>query len=223
MLSFVSMSEGISTSTTLPAPQSPTGSTQRARPLLVVRLEILIEGEIALALEQAEAAGFRSWNALSSSRIGLRSDRQIHSPLPACISRPSESWTRGKSPKSVSLFSACQNMLVSGAIPSRRGRDRGNNRRLHRRDGLLAGLDHEAVGARQARTVEQRVDHDLLGPGSRLDDPELLEVRELLGAIDGGVDRDPARGEPIAEILGDGAEVAGSDEDRSPRRNNPCG
>ena len=66
MLSLVSSGVGISTSRTAPAPHVPTGSTQAFGRRMVVRLEILVVVEIAVALEQSEAAGIL---------VGKRGDR----------------------------------------------------------------------------------------------------------------------------------------------------
>ena len=92
MLSLVSSGACNSTRRTQPRPQSPTGSHPGARAQLIVRLEVLIRGEVALALDQAEAARVRVLDKGHDPReAGLVSGRHSHSPDPALIMSPSES------------------------------------------------------------------------------------------------------------------------------------
>ena len=68
-----------------------------ARPRLVARLEVLVVGEAAVALHAGRSrAGLVSANDVTSSRFGLTSGRQIHSPVPDWIDSPSESCTSGR-------------------------------------------------------------------------------------------------------------------------------
>ena len=78
---------------------------------------------------------------------------------------------------------------------------------------LLARADHEAIGAGEARAVEQGVDRQAVGPGGGADQPELLEVGELLAPGLRRVDTEPARRQPEPLVLPDRPEVARAEED----------
>ncbi len=83
---------------------------------------------------------------------------------------------------------------------------------LHQRRG--AGRDAEGVGAGAGGAFQQRVDGDLAVVGARLHDPEGGEDGEFLAPRVGGADREPARGDAVAEAARDGAEVACALEDQ---------
>ena len=78
-----------------------------------------------LAQGDAEAA----CKALKRSDAGLFSGRQIHSPAPFHICRPSLSWISVRQSLAMRRsFSPVWNMLVSGAMPRRLTRSRRNTR-----------------------------------------------------------------------------------------------
>ena len=74
-------------------------------------------------------------------------------------------------------------------------------------------LHHEAVGAGDARAVEQGVDRDRVGAGLRRLEIDMGEVREFLGLAEHrDVDGEAARREAVLEELADGAEIGGAEE-----------
>ena len=91
-------------------------------------------------------------------------------------------------------------MLVSGAMPSFRDRLRKKSRDSTLDRGLLAGREHEAVGAGQAPAVEQRVDDDCFAAAVGRTTQNSRKYGELLAAAVGGVDREAARREPVDEV-----------------------
>src|SRR5947209_9413886 len=78
---------------------------------------------------------------------------------------------------------------------------------------LLARAEHEAIGAGEARAVEEGVERQAGGPGSGAHQPELLEVRELLTPGLRRVDTEPARRQPEPLLLPDRPEIARAEED----------
>ena len=72
----------------------------------------------------------------------------------------------------------------------------------------LPGSHDEAVRARHAFRVEQRVDRELLRLRVGPLDPELGEARELLARAERGVDGEPARRQAVPLVLAQRAEIA---------------
>ena len=82
---------------------------------------------------------------------------------------------------------------------------------VHRR--RQPGPDGEAVGAGNARAVEQRVDDHGVAVGDRRLDPESPEEREFLAFGLAHLERQPARREAVELILAERAEIARALED----------
>ena len=80
--------------------------------------------------------------------------------------------------------------------------------------GGLARTDGEAERSRGARAVEQRMHDDRADFRLRPLQPERLEDGKLLALRLAGVDRQPARGEPVVQALGDRAEIACAEKHR---------
>ena len=96
-----------------PLPQSCSGSTQTEGRALVAERLVLVVVEVAVALQQAEAARVLVDEGETCSVGGLVSGRQTHSPLPRHIDSPSESWISSRhSSRPRRSFSPNQNMLV---------------------------------------------------------------------------------------------------------------
>jgi hypothetical protein len=75
---------------------------------------------------------------------------------------------------------------------------------------VCLAIDVEAVRARCAGRVQQRVDHKPCGVFGWLLEPELCEVRKFFRAVGVGVDRQTPGGKTVLLIAIDGAEVAGA-------------
>ena len=153
---------------------------------LVAERLVLVVGEIAVALQQPEAArifveeGVETWSC-----GGLVSGRQTHSPLPRHIERPSESWISSRhSSVPRCSFSPNQNMLVMGAMPSRSIGLRGNSWAVDVDGGDTAGRDAEAVGAGDALALQKRVGGERGVGRPRPDQPEAAEAREFLRPVE---------------------------------------
>src|SRR6266513_2573375 len=69
--------------------------------------------------------------------------------------------------------------------------------RAYFHDRIDAGLQHEAVSARDAARVQQRVDRQLRSAGIWAFDPELGERREFLARRERGIDRETSRGDTV--------------------------
>ena len=167
MLSWISSSVGISMSWIAPLPQSPIGSTQ-ARGAQLVAHAVLVMVEVAVALQQAEAA-----------RVVVGEARR-HGPR-RIVERPPDALARaGPHGEAVGIVHLGPPVDGGGlrrlGIPVHRGQRRDaealdvlaqEQRGLDVHDHALGALQREAVGAGEARPVEQRVDDHRLGLGSR--------------------------------------------------------
>ena len=85
-----------STSWIAPLPQPRFRLDPDARPVVVEDAVVLVVLEVAVPLQQAEAARALVEIRADAQRGGLLSGRQIHSPLPVQIASPSESWISGR-------------------------------------------------------------------------------------------------------------------------------
>src|SRR5690606_7712677 len=86
-------------------------------------------------------------------------------------------------------------------------------RGAHLGHGLFAGMQDEAIGAGDARAVEEGMDDEEIGLRRRLLDPELAEDREFLAARIAGVEGKAARRQAIGLAARHGAEIGGALED----------
>src|SRR6267154_3876207 len=82
------------------------------------------------------------------------------------------------------------------------------DRHFHVENRGVAGPDGESIGRRRAFAVEQGVDHDGVGVGCRLLDPERLERRKFLALGLPGVDRKTSGRKTVQFALGDSPEIA---------------
>ncbi len=91
-------------------------------------------------------------------RDGLFSGRQMCSPVPVHMARPSESWISGRQSTAVGFtVSEYQNIDVSGRDAQPLDRLAQEQRGLDVHDHALGAAQREAVGAGEARPVEQGV------------------------------------------------------------------
>ena len=180
MLSWVSFAVGSSTG---PGPR-PIGRPARPNSpaAIVVSVQILVAFEVAVALHQPESARIGVAEVRHGLVAGLRSGRQIHSPVPDCISRPSESCTSGRK--------SSEGAPVVLALEEHRGQrgdsHTGQSASREQRHGDIegrrfGGIDDEPVGSGDGRAVEQRIDGRMVRIRAGHIDPELPEQRELLG------------------------------------------
>ena len=99
-------------------------------------------------------------------RGGLLSGRQMRSPVPVHMARPSESWISGRQSMAVVFdFSEYQYMEVSGAMPRRLDLLAQEDRAFDVHDHGFGALHDETVGAGDARSIEKRVHRDRVGAG----------------------------------------------------------
>ena len=177
---------------------------------------VLVMVEVAVALATGRSpAGDVSVKLDTMIRDGLFSGRQMCSPLPVQIARPSESWISGRQSTAVGFaVSEYQNIEVSGAMPSRSIGLRRNSAASMSMTTPLVAADREAVGASEARPVEQGVDdHRVVLGGGRLE-PEVREVGEFLRAGRAWRQRDAARRQADLAKFANGAEIGGAEEGR---------
>ena len=177
------------------------------------RLQVLVVLEVAVALEQAETA-----RVVHLQRVHLQRVRVVE--------RPPQPLTRievQQQPVRVvhlgtEVDGRLQGVLAveehAGERRDAQHRDRAPQKhtRLHMHHRLVAGFDREAIGAGDARPVEQGIDHQVLGVSGRAHQPELAEVGKLLRCRRDGVDGNPAGGEPVDLAAPEGAEITGADE-----------
>ena len=103
-------------------------------------------------------------------------------------------------------------MLVSGAMPTWEMSARKNRLASTATSGAVARRHVEAVGAGDARAVEQRADLQRIARVARAEHPEIGEGRELLGLAEAGLEGQAARRDAEARVAGDRPEVAGAEE-----------
>ena len=183
-------------------------------PCFKMRFQVLVGVEITLALQQAEAARVVIVKAahLKIGRIGEHAPQR----LAAAIAHEQTVGIVHRGPKVVDTGSVVR-IEEKHAGHRRDAGFRNIDTRVHRHldivDRDLTRPDRNPIGRGRAFAVEQSVNDDGVGFRLRLLDPERLEKRKLLALGFRGVDRKPARGQPIGLALGDGAEVAGTEKD----------
>ena len=143
-------------------------------PLFVENSVVQIVIEVAVALEQSEALGIAVCeNAFVMTCGGLTIGRQMRSPLPVKIAKPSLSWISGRQSRgSWRVSSPYQNMLEKGAMPmwsmSGRGMCSRNSISISTRKAGPLGLHHtlclHAIGTGEAWPIEQRVYDRIIPP-----------------------------------------------------------
>ncbi len=199
-----------------PSPQSPRGSTQTLGRSSAARLEILVVVEIAVALQQAEAARVGHLEAAGLMRRGLSSGRHSHSPLSKCSSRPSESCTSGRksSKRSRRVLAEEEHAGQRRDAELSDGAAREQPRTRRRPSSASPGSHHEAVGAGDARPVEERVDRRARRVRRRAPPARTRGSTGTLRRARFAVfDRQPARRQAVDLLAPERAEVAGAEED----------
>ena len=83
---------------------------------------------------------------------------------------------------------------------------------VDRHHGAVARCHVEAVGAGDARAVEQRADLQRIARIARAQHPEMGEGRELLGLAEAGLEGQAARRDAEAGVAGHRPEIAGAQE-----------
>ena len=192
-----------------------------ARAALVVRLQILVAGEPAIALQQAEAAQrLRPVEPEGSDEsAGARIVQRPPDPLAAA----------GQDLQAVGVMHlgaevAGARLVLAGQehAGQRRQSQRGDpaaqeQPRLHlhpgRAFGAAARRDVEAVGAGHARPDQARIQRHARRVGRGLLEPEAVEAREFLALAAGGVHRQAARRQAVLLAGAERAEIARAQED----------
>ena len=178
-----------------------------------MRLEILVVVEVPFSLHQSESP---------RARIGEGADLQLPridqwSPELFALPVPDQ--------QSVRIMHRLAVIIDAGAVVGVEQKHRGQRREtagsdvgagkqhdLGVEDGLAAGTDGEAKRGRRARTVEQRMDNDLVPALGRPFQPERAEQRELLAGGFRGLDRQSTGRQAIALAFGHSTEVARAEE-----------
>ena len=176
---------------------------------LVLVLKILEIALLPRALYQAEAIGRFGGEARYLQRDGVR---QLPEDLLARF-RGDHETVRIVHFGAVIVEAAAVGLIEQKHRGERRDADDAHvgarkyrHLRVHQR--CHAGLNGEAVRAGGRVAFEQGVDHDGGGVGGRLFHPEMREPREFLARGFGRVDGEPARGEPVEQVLGDRPKIA---------------
>lgn len=183
------------------------------RTQVVAVIQVFVAGELAAALEQAEA--FRVLHAEGAHRQVLRIVQRTPQPLAVAGMDLQAAGVMQLGPEVVLLGRLVgaeqvhagqrrQAQLADLVAEEHAGLD------IHHR--ILARTQHEAVGAGGPRRVEQGVDHQLLVLRLRPLDPEFAEARELFARRQRGIDRQAARRQTVDLALADHAEVARAKE-----------
>ncbi len=161
-----------------------------------------------------------STNVLVMTRGGLLIGRQMRSPAPVQMARPSESWISGR--QSADLAAA--RLAIPVHAGERRDPEPGDRlaREQLRRDLhvdvmhavrlSLVALRRHAIGAGNARTVEQRIKNKRRVVRRSGLEPEFGEAREFLRRREARVDGEAAGGEAILIERPGGAEIGGAHE-----------
>src|SRR5690606_24920573 len=184
-----------------------------AGPLFIARADVLVLGECAAALHQAEAFG--------------RGDREGAGGQPSWIvKRPPEAFVIARVDGERLRVVDARAEVGRGRRLMRRVQEHAGQRRRSelaargaqlsaRTDvdpGFMARRDGETVGAGGARRIEQRIHHDVFVRQGGTGDPEIREARELFAGRGGGVNGQAARGGAKYLIFGAEPEIAGAEE-----------
>ena len=209
MLSWISRSEGISTSSTWPRPQSPFRLDPQRRPAIVLRFGVLEVRKIALALQQAEAL-----RALVDERGYLQGRRVCERP-PDPLAVAVQDLQSVRVVHGVAIVVEARTIRGVEQEHRRQWRDAESTELYARKqrsvdvdDRLVAGLGREREGADDGRALEQRVNHDPLGAFRRPLDPEVRPRGELLTLAARRAHRQTARRQAVELAARDGAEIA---------------
>ena len=174
----------------------------------VARVEILVVGEIAIALHEAEALGIVIDEARNAQPLGI--DHRSPQPLAGTGQHHEAIGVMHRWTKVIDL-----DPIVGGEekhAGQRREADGGERgarieRQIDIDDGIDAGSDGESIGADHARSVEQRVDHHAVVI-YRLLEVELTKGRELFVVTGGGAESDAARRYAVAHAAAESAKIA---------------